>query len=483
MTTQHYTTMASSSSSSPLSIFFSLLFFSAAVSAVKLSLSPFSHLDGDYSLSSGDPYPFLSRLATASVARSRFLKNPNSKHSSSSSAVSASAAAVKPPLAARSYGGYSVSLSFGKPPQTLPFVFDTGSSLVWFPCTSRYLCSDCLFSNVDPNQIPRFIPKNSTTTRIIGCQSPKCKLLFGPSVKCQRCGPNTQNCTEACPPYIIQYGLGSTAGILLSETLDFTDLAVPDFLVGCSILSTRQPEGIAGFGRGPESLPAQMGLKRFSYCLVSRRFDDTAVTSDLVLETGSGSKKTPGLIYTPFRKNPNVSNVAFQDYYYVNLRRIYVGGKRVKIPYEFLAPGSDGNGGSIVDSGSTFTFLERPVYDLVAKEFETQMGNYSRDTRIEKLTGLGPCFNISGDESVTVPDLVFEFKGGAQMKLPVSNFFSFVGSSDNVCLTVVSETTVNPTGVRSGPAIIVGSFQQQNYQVEFDLENERFGFMKKRCNS
>ncbi|KAG7560598.1 Peptidase family A1 domain [Arabidopsis thaliana x Arabidopsis arenosa] len=472
--------MASSSSSPPLFYFF--LIFLSVVSAVKLPLSPFSHSDQ----SPKDPYLSLRRLAESSIARAHKLKHGTSikpDEDALSSTTTASATVVKSPLSPKSYGGYSVSLSFGTPSQTIPFVFDTGSSLVWFPCTSRYLCSDCNFSGLDPTQIPRFIPKNSSSSRVIGCQNPKCQFLFGANVQCRGCDPNTRNCTVPCPPYILQYGLGSTAGILLSEKLDFPDLTVPDFVVGCSIISTRQPAGIAGFGRGPESLPSQMKLKRFSHCLVSRRFDDTNVTTDLDLDTGSGHKsgsKTPGLIYTPFRKNPNVSNTAFLEYYYLNLRRIYVGSKHVKIPYKFLAPGTNGNGGSIVDSGSTFTFMERPVFELVAEEFATQMSNYTREKDLEKVSGLAPCFNISGKGDVTVPELIFEFKGGAKMELPLSNYFSFVGNADTVCLTVVSDNTVNPGG-GTGPAIILGSFQQQNYLVEYDLENDRFGFAKKKC--
>ncbi|VVB05477.1 unnamed protein product [Arabis nemorensis] len=438
--------------------------------------------------SPNDPYLSLRRLADSSIARAQKLKQPTTikPDEEALSAVStASATVVKSPLSPRSYGGYSVSLSFGTPSQTIPFVFDTGSSLVWFPCTSKYLCSNCDFSGLDPTRIQKFVPKNSTSSRIIGCQNPKCQFIFGPNVQCRGCDPNTRNCTVNCPPYIIQYGLGSTAGLLLSETLDFPDLTVPDFVVGCSVISTRQPAGIAGFGRGSESLPSQMKLKRFSHCLVSRRFDDTDVSSDLDLDTGSGHKsgsKTPGLSYTPFRSNPNVSNSAFLEYYYLNLRRIYVGSKHVKIPYKFLAPGIDGNGGSIVDSGSTFTFMDRPVFDLVSEEFATQMSNYSREKDLEKLTGLGPCFNISGEGSVTLPELIFEFKGGAKMELPSSNYFSFVGSADNICLTVVSDSIVGPSGGgKSGPAIILGSFQQQNYHVEYDLENDRFGFAKKKC--
>ncbi|XP_010515715.1 PREDICTED: probable aspartyl protease At4g16563 [Camelina sativa] len=469
--------------SSPLFFLF-LIFFLSIVSAVKLPLSPFSH--SDHSLPK-DPYLSLRRLADSSIARAYKLKHGTSvkpdEDALSSASTASAATVVKSPLSAKSYGGYSVSLSFGTPSQAISFVFDTGSSLVWFPCTSRYLCSGCNFSGLDPTRIPRFFPKNSSSSRIIGCQNRKCQFLFGANLKCPGCDPNTRNCTVPCPPYILQYGLGSTAGVLLSETLDIPDLTVPNFVVGCSILSTRQPAGIAGFGRGPESLPSQMKLKRFSHCLVSRRYDDTNVTTDLDLDAGSGhnsGSKTPGLSYTPFRKNPKVSNAAFLGYYYLNLRRIYVGKKQVKIPYKFLVPGTNGNGGSIVDSGSTFTFMERPVFSLVAEEFAAQLSNYTREKDVEKVTGIGPCFNIAGKGDVEIPELIFVFKGGAKMELPLANFFTFVGSTDTVCLTVVSDNTVNPSG-GTGPAIILGSFQQQNYLVEYDLENDRFGFAKKRC--
>jgi hypothetical protein len=83
-----------------------------------------------------------------------------------------------PSLFPHSYGGYSISLSIGKPPQTTSFLLDTGSSLVWFPCTSRYLCFDCAFPNIDPEKTPTFIPKLSSSSKILGCKNPKCALLL-----------------------------------------------------------------------------------------------------------------------------------------------------------------------------------------------------------------------------------------------------------------------------------------------------------------
>ncbi|KAI5585930.1 hypothetical protein POPTR_006G204700v4 [Populus trichocarpa] len=421
-------------------------------------------------VSSKNPWGALNHLASLSLSRAHHIKSPKTKFS-----------LLKTPLFPRSYGGYSISLNFGTPPQTTKFVMDTGSSLVWFPCTSRYLCSRCDFPNIEVTGIPTFIPKQSSSSNLIGCKNHKCSWLFGPKVqsKCQECDPTTQNCTQSCPPYVIQYGLGSTAGLLLSETLDFPHKkTIPGFLVGCSLFSIRQPEGIAGFGRSPESLPSQLGLKKFSYCLVSHAFDDTPASSDLVLDTGSGSDdtKTPGLSYTPFQKNPTA---AFRDYYYVLLRNIVIGDTHVKVPYKFLVPGSDGNGGTIVDSGTTFTFMEKPVYELVAKEFEKQVAHYTVATEVQNQTGLRPCFNISGEKSVSVPEFIFHFKGGAKMALPLANYFSFVDSGV-ICLTIVSDN-MSGSGIGGGPAIILGNYQQRNFHVEFDLKNERFGFKQQNC--
>jgi len=421
-------------------------------------------------VSSKNPWGSLNHLASLSLSRAHHIKSPKTNFS-----------LIKTPLLPRSYGGYSISLNFGTPPQTTKFVMDTGSSLVWFPCTSRYLCSECNFPNIKKTGIPTFLPKLSSSSKRIGCKNPRCSMIFGPEIqsKCQECDSTAQNCTQTCPPYVIQYGSGSTAGLLLSETLDFPNKkTIPDFLVGCSIFSIKQPEGIAGFGRSPESLPSQLGLKKFSYCLVSHAFDDTPTSSDLVLDTGSGSgvTKTAGLSHTPFLKNPTT---AFRDYYYVLLRNIVIGDTHVKVPYKFLVPGTDGNGGTIVDSGTTFTFMENPVYELVAKEFEKQMAHYTVATEIQNLTGLRPCYNISGEKSLSVPDLIFQFKGGAKMALPLSNYFSLVDSGV-ICLTIVSDNVAGP-GIGGGPAIILGNYQQRNFYVEFDLENEKFGFKQQSC--
>ncbi|KAE8688738.1 hypothetical protein F3Y22_tig00110956pilonHSYRG00097 [Hibiscus syriacus] len=438
-----------SSSCSPFLISLALYFsLHRLCSAFTLKVT---QLDADNP--SRDPYQILSHLVSSSLARAHRLKNPKSAAAGNNTAT---------PLFSHSYGAYSISLSFGTPPQILPFVMDTGSDFVWFPCTHRYA---------------------------VGCRNPKCSWVHHTNkTQCDECqnNPKPRKCTQLCPPYFILYGSGTTAGLALSETLNLGDRTVSNFLVGCSVLSSKQPAGIAGFGRGLPSLPSQLKLNKFSYCLISRRFDDSPRSSTLILDSASEfDRKTNGLIYTPFLKNPAVEGKeALQVYYYVGLRKITVGGRSVKVPYKLLSLGKGGDGGTIVDSGSTFTFMAREIFMPLATEFVKQVKNYSRARDVEVLTGLRPCFNVSdGDKQVEFPELRFHFKGGAEMALPLENYFAVVG--DGVaCLILVTDGGVGGGKAEvghSGPAVVLGSFQMQNYYVEYDLRNERLGLKPQLC--
>nr|ACN31355.1 unknown [Zea mays] len=88
---------------------------------------------------------------------------------------------------------------------------------------------------------------------------------------------------------------------------------------------------------------------------------------------------------------------------------------------------------------------------------------------------------------MALPELSFRFEGGAVMQLPVENYFVVAGRGavEAICLAVVTDFSGGSGAGNegSGPAIILGSFQQQNYLVEYDLEKERLGFRRQSCTS
>ncbi|WCJ41889.1 Eukaryotic aspartyl protease family protein [Euphorbia peplus] len=452
-----------------LSLFCCIVLQFSLASSISIPLS----LSHDSSYTTQNPVQNLNQLVLSSLARARHLKYPPAHHDHPHPAT------AKTQVFSHGYGGYSISLSFGTPPQTMSFVMDTGSDFVWFPCTNHYLCKNCTFHS-SVGKISPFIPKKSSSTKIIGCKNPKCSWVHYAKLQCPQCSNNTKTCSQICPPYLILYGSGSTGGIALSETLHLNGLTVPNFLAGCSVFSSRQPAGIAGFGRGPSSLPNQLGLSKFSYCLISHKFDDTPKSSLLVLDSGyKNDKKTSELMYTPFVDNPKVKDKPeFSVYYYIGLRRISVGSRNVKIPYKYLTPGKDGNGGTVIDSGTTFTYMAKDALEKLSSEFISQVKNYKRAVQVEQLTGLRPCFNVAGAKRLDFPKLTLHFKGGSDLELPTENYFAFVGRGV-ACLTVVTDGVGPDLSV--GPGIILGNFQMQNFEVEYDLRNKRLGFKKQLC--
>ncbi|RWW39017.1 hypothetical protein BHE74_00055693, partial [Ensete ventricosum] len=152
----------------------------------------------------------------------------------------------------------------------LSLLLDIGSHLTWVSCTSSYQCRSCSSPSAAP-VIP-FLPKSSSSTRLVSCHNPHC-LRIHPRDRLSRCPSCNSTSADGCPavpypPYALIYGTSSTAGLLMLETLAFPHRTIPDFAIGCSILSEHQPAGVAGFGRAlPPSLPSQMGLKCFSSLL------------------------------------------------------------------------------------------------------------------------------------------------------------------------------------------------------------------------
>nr|VVV78941.1 unnamed protein product [Nymphaea colorata] len=163
--------------------------------------------------------------------------------------------------------------------------------------------------------------------------------------------------------------------------------------------------------------------------------------------------------------------------YYVGLEGVFVGNRWIQAPESLKGFDSAGNGGLAVDSGTTFTLFHR------VEEFVLTLGkNRQRAGDVEEASGLGPCFYVEENNWMTsVPKLVLVFRGNASVDLPKEScFFRFgrrrsqahVANSKNPGCFLMVGTTEGEDGDEevSGPAGVLGNFQQQNVEVIF-----RFG--------
>ncbi|KAJ6299012.1 hypothetical protein OIU76_020063 [Salix suchowensis] len=265
-------------------------------------------------------------------------------------------------------------------------------------------CTQCFDQST-----PIFDPKKSSSFSKLPCSSQLCDAL-----------PQS-SCKDSCE-YLYTYGdYSSTQGILASETLTFGKASVPNVAFGCGADNEgsgfSQGAGLVGLGRGPLSLVSQLKEPKFSYCLTSE-------------------SRWVALAY--LSRNPPFS---LQD---------------------------DGSGGLIIDSGTTITYLEESAFNLVAKEFTSQI-----DLPVDSSgsTGLEVCFTLpSGSTKMEVPKMVFHFDG-ADLELPAENYMIGDSSMRVACLAM---------GSSSGMSIF-GNVQQQNMVVLHDLEKETLSFLPAQC--
>ncbi|KAM7273664.1 hypothetical protein ACFE04_028328 [Oxalis oulophora] len=443
-------------------------------------------------------YPTTHHLlkATAASSSARFNRHHHKKSKKQQRQVSL-------PLSPGS--DYTLTLTIGAHPphSTVSLYLDTGSDVVWFPC-HPFECILCEGKSEFP---PAPINISASATRV-SCQSPECSAAhnnFPNSDLCvmSKCPLDQIEVSEcgsySCPSFYYAYGDGSFVAKLHTDTVSSNSLVLRNFTFGCAHESLGEPVGVAGFGRGILSLPAQLSTvnpqlgNRFSYCLVSHSFNSDKVRRPSPLILGRYKEKkapnTDGLaqfVYTDMLDNPK-----HQYFYTVGLEGISVGRVNIPAPAMLKKVDSDGYGGMVVDSGTTFTMLPEKFYNQIVAEFDRRVGRvYKRATEVEDNTGLSPCYYGDAKLAMNVPSVTLRFVGnGSSVMLPKRNYFhEYVDDTDGVkgkrnvgCLMLMNGG--DEEELSGGPGATLGNYQQQGFEVVYDLEEKKVGFAKRQCAS
>ncbi|XP_076927117.1 putative aspartyl protease At4g16563 [Bidens hawaiensis] len=404
--------------------------------------------------------------------------------------------------------GYIISLNLGSPPQVIQVYMDTGSDLTWVPCGNlSFNCIDCQdYTNLV--SMSRYSPLHSSSCVRDSCSSQFCIDVHSSDnsydpCNIAGCSLNTLIkgiCSRPCPSFVYTYGEGVVSGTLTRDTLrvhgsmdpDVTR-EVSDFKFGCVGSTYREPIGIAGFGKGSLSLPSQLGFiqKGFSHCFLAFKFaNNPNVSSPLVVGDLAISSKEQ-MQFTPMLTNP-----MYPNYYYIGLEGISLGtgsGSLFQVPTNLKDFDSSGNGGMLIDSGTTYTHLPQPFYSQLLLELESVI-IHPRATEVEERTGFDLCYRVPCLNNITnglelmdiddhlLPSITFHFMNNVSLVLPQGNSFYAMGAPHNSTI-VKCLLFQSMDDEEYGPAGVFGSFQQQNVEVVYDMEKHRIGFQPMDCAS
>lgn len=226
-----------------------------------------------------------------------------------------------------------------------------------------------------------------------------------------------------------------------------------------------------GLGRGSISFSSQLGRRfgnTFSYCLMDYTLSPPP-TSFLMI--GGGLRSLPvtnasRISYTPLKINP-----LSPTFYYIVVKSITVDGVKLSINPVVWSIDEQGNGGTVVDSGTTLTYLADEAYDEVLKAVRRRV---KLPSAAELTPGFDLCVNASGESRrPRLPRIRFRLGGGAVFAPPPRNYF--LETEEGVmCLAI------RPVDSGNGFSVI-GNLMQQGFLLEFDKDASRLGFSRRGC--
>uniref|UniRef100_A0ACD5WDS7 Uncharacterized protein n=1 Tax=Avena sativa TaxID=4498 RepID=A0ACD5WDS7_AVESA len=334
-------------------------------------------------------------------------------------------------------GLYYTRVKLGTPSKEYILQFDTGSDIPWVSCTP---CKGCPTSSEDNIKLKSYNPNSSSTSSRISCSDDRCTdaIETGYAV-CNTSEPPSSQCG-----YIQTYADGSAT-------------------LGCSKLRSdnMQTDGIIGFGQNAVPAISQLnsqGLspKVFSHCLKGSE-DGGGI---LVL----GEVVKPGIVFTPL--------IPSQPHYNVNLKRIAVNGKNISINSSFFT--TSNAQGTIVDSGTSLTYLADGVYDPVLREIVDAIPLNSSDF------GGRQCYFSSLSKVSLFPTVTLNFEGGASMTVEPKNYLLLIDHYENYDVLCIG---LQPSkGIKNFQnTTILGDIVLRDKIFVYNLEKMSIGWVNCNC--
>uniref|UniRef100_A0A0D9W2U8 Peptidase A1 domain-containing protein n=1 Tax=Leersia perrieri TaxID=77586 RepID=A0A0D9W2U8_9ORYZ len=337
-----------------------------------------------------------------------------------------SAAGDKPPPLTFSEGNATLKVSnlgflhyalvtVGTPGQTFMVALDTGSDLFWLPCQ----CDGCTPPpSAASGSASYYIPSMSSTSQAVPCNSEFCELR-------KECST-----TSDCPYKMVYVSADtSSSGFLVEDVLYLsTEDALPQILkaqilFGCgqvqtgTFLDAAAPNGLFGLGIDMISIPsilAQKGLTSNSFAMCFSRDGIGRISFG---DQGSSDQETP------LDVNPQ------------HITEITVGNSLTDMEFS-----------TIVDTGTSFTYLADPAYTYITQSFHAQVhaNRHAADSRIP----FEYCYDLSSSEDrIQTPSISLRTVGGDLFPVIDEGQVISIQQHEYVyCLAVVKSAKLNIIG-------------------------------------
>lgn len=272
------------------------------------------------------------------------------------------------------------------------------------------------------------------------------------------------------------YGDGSTTtGYFVSDSLQYNQVSGDgqtrygngSVTFGCGaqqggdLGNTNQAlDGIIGFGQSNTSMLSQLAAagkvkKIFSHCL------DTI--------TGGGIFAIGEVVQPKMKSTPLIPNM---PHYNVNLKSIDVGGTALQLPSHIFETGE--KKGTIIDSGTTLTYLPELVYkEVMAKIFAKHQDMTFRS--IQDFL----CFQYHESVDDGFPKIIFHFENDLGLNVYPHDYF-FQNGDNLYCVGFQNGGLQSKDGK---DMVLLGDLVLSNKVVVYDLENQVVGWADYNCSS
>ncbi|KAJ8532789.1 hypothetical protein K7X08_015678 [Anisodus acutangulus] len=363
-------------------------------------------------------------------------------------------------------GLYFTKVRLGTPPREYNVQIDTGSDILWVTCSA---CDDCPRTSGLGVELNFYNAASSSTATPVSCEDQVCSSIV--QTASAECLTETNQCG-----YTFQYGDGSgTTGHYVADLLYFDTVLGTSLIAnssapivfGCStsqsgdlMKTDRAIDGIFGFGQQGLSVISQLSSrgitpKVFSHCLKGEGNGGGILVLGEILD--------PRIVYSPL--------VPSQAHYNVYLQSIAVNGQLVPVDPSVFA--TTGNRGTIVDSGTTLSYIAPEAYDPFVSAIAAAVSPSARPI----ISREKPCFLVSSSIAEIFPPVFLNFDGGASMALRPADYLVHMGFVEGAAMWCIGFEK-QPQGVT-----ILGDLVLKDKIVVYDLARQRIGWADHDCSS